>query len=206
MTRAEVWAKNWAKNWEKYSAHFRASLALQNDPQIFSQNSSQFITPCLVAEISKFHLRELLGFGGNKKIAAIFWRPRKLPPPPERVCDFSLQPKHAGDCDAICDFPGGKEHAHCHLTGEGTFATEKPGDFEIAIFVALRLRAQTCRETMGYYFCHKHLDVGNKLSSSCGKGSNIGTRKTHSLPLSPLFNRGASGEGGACSLQKGSIQ
>ena len=61
MTRAEVWAKNWAK----FSAHFRASFAVQNDPQIFSQNSSQFITPCLVAENMKFHLRELLGFGGD---------------------------------------------------------------------------------------------------------------------------------------------
>ena len=65
MTRAEVWAKNWAKNWVKFSAHFRASFAVQNDPQIFSQNSSQFITACLVAEILKFHLRELLGFGGR---------------------------------------------------------------------------------------------------------------------------------------------
>ena len=62
MTRAEVWAKNWAK----FSAHFRASFAVQNDPQIFSQNSSQFITPCLVAENLKFHLHELLGFGGRK--------------------------------------------------------------------------------------------------------------------------------------------
>ena len=61
VTQAEVWAKNWAK----YSGHFRASFAAQNDPQIFSQNSSQFITPCLVAEIMKFHLRELLGLGGR---------------------------------------------------------------------------------------------------------------------------------------------
>ena len=65
MTRAEVWAKNWAKNWAKFSTHFRASYAVQNDTQIFSQNSSQFITPCLVADILKFHLRELLGFGGH---------------------------------------------------------------------------------------------------------------------------------------------
>ena len=62
MTRAEVWAKNWAK----ISAHFRASFAVQNDPQIFSPNSFQFITPCLVAEILKFHLRELLGFGAAR--------------------------------------------------------------------------------------------------------------------------------------------
>ena len=47
MTRAEVWAKNWAKN----SARFRASFAVQNDPHIFSRNSSQFITSCLGAEI-----------------------------------------------------------------------------------------------------------------------------------------------------------
>ena len=66
MTWADVWAKNWAKNWAKISAHFRASFAVQNDPQIFSQNSSQFITPCLEAEILKFHLRELLGFWGRK--------------------------------------------------------------------------------------------------------------------------------------------
>ena len=68
MTRAEVWAKNWAKNWAKFSEHFRASFAVQNDPQIFSQNPSQFITPCLVAEILKFHLRELLGFGGRQNM------------------------------------------------------------------------------------------------------------------------------------------
>ena len=42
-----------------------AVVAVQNDPQIFSQNSSQSITPCLVAENLKFHLRELLGFGGR---------------------------------------------------------------------------------------------------------------------------------------------
>ena len=71
MTRAEVWAKNWAKNWANFSAHFRASFAVQNDPQIFSQNSSQFITPCLVAENMKFHLRELLGFGGRKTLRTL---------------------------------------------------------------------------------------------------------------------------------------
>ena len=56
-TRAEVWAKNCAKN----SAHFRASFGVQNDPQIFSQNSSQFITPCLMAETSNCHLCEFRG-------------------------------------------------------------------------------------------------------------------------------------------------
>ena len=39
--------------------------------QNFSPNSSQFITPCLVTapvtEISKFHLRELLGLGVPKR-------------------------------------------------------------------------------------------------------------------------------------------
>ena len=73
MIRAEVWAKHWAKNWAKISAHFRASFAVQNDPQMFSPNSSQFITPCLVAEILKFHLRKFLGFGGrNEKKMSLF--------------------------------------------------------------------------------------------------------------------------------------
>ena len=40
--------------------------------QNFSPNSSQFITPCLVTapvtEISKFHLRELLGLGVPNKV------------------------------------------------------------------------------------------------------------------------------------------
>ena len=35
--RARFWAKNWAKNWAKFwtkfSGHFRASCAVQNDPQ-----------------------------------------------------------------------------------------------------------------------------------------------------------------------------
>ena len=53
--------------WAKFSGHFRASFAVQNEPPNFSQNSSQFITPCLVADISKFHLRELLGFGGPQE-------------------------------------------------------------------------------------------------------------------------------------------
>ena len=72
--RAKFWAKNWAKNrakfWTKFSGHFRASFAVQNDPPNLSPNSSQFITPCLVTapvtEISKFHLRELLGLGVPK--------------------------------------------------------------------------------------------------------------------------------------------
>ena len=37
--RAKFWAKNWAKNWAKFwtkfSGHFRASLAVQNDPPKF---------------------------------------------------------------------------------------------------------------------------------------------------------------------------
>ena len=32
--------------------------------QIFSQTSSEFITPCHVAEVSEIHLHELLGLGG----------------------------------------------------------------------------------------------------------------------------------------------
>ena len=39
-------------------------MAVQNDPPNFSPDSSEFITACLVAEISKFHLRELLVLGG----------------------------------------------------------------------------------------------------------------------------------------------
>ena len=53
---------------DEFSAHFRASFAVQNDPRIFTQNSSQFITPCLVAEILKFILREFLGFGGGPQL------------------------------------------------------------------------------------------------------------------------------------------
>ena len=67
MTRAEELGEELG---EEFSAHFRASFAVQNDTQIFSQNSSQFITPCLVAEILQFHLRELLGFGGHSVICA----------------------------------------------------------------------------------------------------------------------------------------
>ena len=50
----------------KFSGHFHASFAVQTDPPNFSQNSSKFITPCLVAEASKLHLPELLAFGGRK--------------------------------------------------------------------------------------------------------------------------------------------
>ena len=73
--RAKSWAKNWAKNWAKFwakfSGHFCASFTVQNDPpKVPPQNTSQFITPCLVTapvtEISKFHLRELLGLGVPK--------------------------------------------------------------------------------------------------------------------------------------------
>ena len=56
-----------------FSAHFRASFAVQNEPQIFSQNSSQFITPCLVAEILKFHLCELLGFWAPRHFHGATW-------------------------------------------------------------------------------------------------------------------------------------
>ena len=60
MTRAEAWAKNWAK----FSAHFRVSFAVQNGPQIFSQYSSQLITPCLVAEVSIFFRPRASGVWG----------------------------------------------------------------------------------------------------------------------------------------------
>ena len=69
MTRAEVWVKNCAKNWVNFSTGFRASFAVQNDPQIFSPNSSPFITPCLVAEILKFHLCELLGLRAATQVS-----------------------------------------------------------------------------------------------------------------------------------------
>ena len=36
--------------------------------QIFSQNASEVVTTCLAVEISKFHLRELLGLGGGGAI------------------------------------------------------------------------------------------------------------------------------------------
>ena len=45
--------------------------------QNFSPNSSQFITPCLVTalvtEISKFHLRVLLGLGVPKDLGFAIW-------------------------------------------------------------------------------------------------------------------------------------
>ena len=34
----------------------------------------QFITPCLVAEILKFHLRQLMGFGGRKVLRSCLAR------------------------------------------------------------------------------------------------------------------------------------
>ena len=51
---------------------FVLHLLCRKTHQIFSPNSSQFITPCLVTapvtEISKFHLRELLGLGAPKRL------------------------------------------------------------------------------------------------------------------------------------------
>ena len=65
--------------------------------QNFSPNSSQFITPCLVTapvtEISKFHLRELLGLGVPKEsrdaremleIPPVKKDPFRIAPPPLR--------------------------------------------------------------------------------------------------------------------------
>ena len=40
---------------------------MQNYAKNFSQNSLQFITPCPANEMSKFHLRELLGCEGANK-------------------------------------------------------------------------------------------------------------------------------------------
>ena len=68
MTQAEDWAKNWAK----FSGHVHASFTMQNDPPKVPQNPSEFVTPCFVNEISKFHLRELLGLGGPKQGHDIF--------------------------------------------------------------------------------------------------------------------------------------
>ena len=59
-------AEVWAKNCVKIPWHFRASFTVQNGPQ----TSSEFVTPCLVADISKSHLRELLGLGGASPSAA----------------------------------------------------------------------------------------------------------------------------------------
>ena len=66
MSRVENWWKNWAKNRAKFSVHVRGLFAVQNDPSNVSQSSLKFITPCLAAEMSEFHLREFLGLGGPK--------------------------------------------------------------------------------------------------------------------------------------------
>ena len=66
---AKNWAKNWAKFWANFLGHFRASCA------VLPKFPSQFITPCLVTalvvEISKFHLRELLGLGAPNQLSTI---------------------------------------------------------------------------------------------------------------------------------------
>ena len=59
---------NQAENWAKNSAHPRASSAVQNDPSRFLPKFLPIVTPRLVAEMSKFHLRELLGLGGPKDV------------------------------------------------------------------------------------------------------------------------------------------
>ena len=65
---AIAWAKNWAKKWQKIGRSFLSMFVLyllcRITHQHFSQDSSEFITPCFVAEISKFHFREVLGLGG----------------------------------------------------------------------------------------------------------------------------------------------
>ena len=76
--QAKNWAKNLGKSLDEISRRFRSSCAVQNDHQNFSPNSSQFITPCLlaapVAEISKFHLRELLGLGAPNDLKSLRFR------------------------------------------------------------------------------------------------------------------------------------
>ena len=59
----DLGAKKWAKNWTKLCGHFRALFAVQKDPP---KVTPKVITPRSVAEISKSHLREVLGLGGPK--------------------------------------------------------------------------------------------------------------------------------------------
>ena len=73
MSRAKVWKKFSAK----FAGHCRASFAVQNDPQNSSPTSSECITPCLVAERSKFHLRELLGFLWGNQVYGMSCQGRK---------------------------------------------------------------------------------------------------------------------------------
>ena len=102
MNQAETWAKNWSKNWAKFSAHFRASCAVQNDPPNFSQNSSPFVTPCLVAEMSKSRLRELLGIAGPNQRASQYYI---LGKGGERISPlFAKGPLHNEDLPLQCQF------------------------------------------------------------------------------------------------------
>ena len=85
---------------QNYLGIFVLHILCRATHQNFSQNSSQFVTPCLVstpvAEISKFHLRELLGFGapdslGASKSSRNLLEEGKRPHPQ----DFSLTKKTA---------------------------------------------------------------------------------------------------------------
>ena len=75
IPQSEIAATNfvrWARNREKLGeilGRFRTLVAVQNYAKKFSQNSPQFITPYPANEMSKFHLRELLGLGGAKKLS-----------------------------------------------------------------------------------------------------------------------------------------
>ena len=56
MTQAEVWAKNWATFLGMSVLHLRLCWRTH---QNLSENSFEFVAPCLVAELSEFDLHEL---------------------------------------------------------------------------------------------------------------------------------------------------
>ena len=64
MTRAEVWAKDWAK----YSAHFRASFAVQNDPPFFPQIPPNLSLHVLWLKFQIFISTRFWGLGPQNKI------------------------------------------------------------------------------------------------------------------------------------------
>ena len=87
--------RNWAKNGAKVGGHVRALSAVENDPpKSLPHFVSEFITPCLVAEVPNFYLCGLLGLGD-----------------PSSCCGISLQLglwnwKSLALCDCEClEFP-----------------------------------------------------------------------------------------------------